>query len=70
MDDSQGSHKYDIIVGRDIFFELQIYICFYDNTIKVNRDAYEICIVQMKEVTRFNFNASSAWLHGETFWNE
>ena len=35
-DDSQGNHKYNMIIGRYIFYELKIYLCFSNNTIREN----------------------------------
>ena len=63
MDDLQGDHKYNMILGRDIFSKLQIYICLSYNTIIGNGGAYEGFTNPMKDMTNINFNASFAWLH-------
>ena len=35
MEDLQRKHKYDMILGCNIFYELNIDLYFSDNTIKV-----------------------------------
>ena len=37
MDDLQGNHKCDMILGRDIFYKLQIYKYFSDNIIRAKQ---------------------------------
>ena len=50
VDESQGKHKYDMILGRDIFSELKIVLYFYNNTIWVDGGAYEVFTSMMKSV--------------------
>ena len=37
VDDLQGNHKCNMILGRDIFYKLQIYKCFSDNIIRAKQ---------------------------------
>ena len=70
MDDLQGDHKCNMILGRDIFYKLQIYKCFSDNTIRGNGGTYGVCMAPMKDIPNNNFNASSVWIHEKRFWNK
>ena len=67
MDYLQGNHKYDMILGRDIFYKLQIDISFSDNIIRGNGGAYEGCTSPMKDVTNI---APSAQSHDKNFWKK
>ena len=64
MYDLSGNHKYNLILGNDIFSELQIDLCFSDKTIRVNGGAYEGCTSPMKDFTTM---MSSAHSHDYTF---
>ena len=70
VDYLQGNHRYDMILGRDIFSELPIDLCFSNNIIRGNGVPYTGCLSPMKDVTNINFNALSVGLHDEKFWNE
>ena len=59
MSDSQGNHKYDMILGHDKLSELQIYLCFSNNTIRVNGGMYEVCTSQIKYITNITPSAQS-----------
>ena len=72
VDDSPGAHRYDMILGRDIMDKLDLDICFSDNTIKCTKEgaAFEGCTAPMKDLATISPNASSDWLHDETFCHE
>ena len=59
-----------MILGHEIFSELKIDLCFFNNTIRKNGGAYEGCNDPMKDVYKINFNVSSDWLKDERFWNK
>ena len=63
VDHLQGSHRYNMILGRDIFSKLKIYLCFSENTIRGGGGAYEVGTSPMKEI--FNINA-----HILSYWNK
>ena len=65
--DSQGNIRYDMIIGRDIFPELQIYLCLSDNTIRGNGGTHEGCTAPMKAVTN---SMSSPQYHNGTLWKK
>ena len=58
VDVSQVNLRYDMILGRDIFSELQIYLCFSKNTMRGNVAVYEVFNGLMKDVPNINLNAS------------
>ena len=68
--DSQGNHKYDMILGSHILSELKIDSCLFNNTIRVNSGAYEGCTSPIKYISKINFNSSFDWLKDKNFWNE
>ena len=70
VDDSQGNHKYDIILGREIFSGLQIYPCFFNNNIRINGGKLKVCMVQMKDMTDINFKVSSACPNEKKYWKK
>ena len=67
VDDSQGNHKYDMILGRGIFSGLQRDPCFFNNNIRINGGKLKVCMVQMKDMTDINFKVSSACLHENNY---
>ena len=67
---SQGNLMYNFILGYDILSELQIGICFYNNTITLNWGAYEGWTDPMKDVKNINFSKSSAWIHKKNVMND
>ena len=69
-DESQGNHKYKMMIVCEIFFKLQVDLCFYDNKIRSNGVAYTGYKTQMKDVTIINFYPSSTWLQDEAFRNK
>ena len=48
VDNPQGYKKYYMILGCDILAELNIGLCFYNNTIRENGYAYEFCTSSIK----------------------
>ena len=68
--DLQVNHRYNMILGSEIFPELIIDLYFSDNAIRVNGDAHKECIAPMKNLSRINFNTSSNWLKEERYQNE
>ena len=50
-----------MILGREIFSEIQIDLCFSNNTVRGDGGAYERCKAPMKHVTNINFNAFSVF---------
>ena len=47
VDDLQKNSRYDMIIGRDLFLELKLDLCFSDYTIKGNGGAYNGCTAPM-----------------------
>ena len=70
VDDSQGNHKYNIIIGREIFSKLKMYLFLTDHVIRGKGGTYEGCNTPMKYMINITVNTSSARLHEETFWKE
>ena len=56
MDDSQGNHRYDMIIWFDILSELKIDFSLSENKIRVNGVMYEGCTSPEKEISKINFN--------------
>ena len=54
IDDSQGCHRYDMILRCDIFSELNIDLCLSNNTGKVNVGVFEEGTSLMKEISKNN----------------
>ena len=67
MDDSQGNHEHNMILGLDILSELLVYLFFSDNIIRGNGGTCEGCTAPMKEFTNM---MSSAQSHDKTFHNK
>ena len=70
LDELQGNHRYNIILGHNILFKLKNGLRFSDNTTRLNIGAYEGCMAPMKDVSDISFNTSSEWHKDEIFWNE
>ena len=70
MDDSQGHHRYDMMLGCDILSEPNIDLCFFHKTVRVNKGTYEGCTAPMKDVSKFDLNSSYDWLQDESIQNE
>ena len=52
MGESQGNHRYGMIIGCDILSGLIIYLCLSDYTIRWKRVAYEVCTNQIKLILK------------------
>ena len=63
MDESQGNHKYYMILGGEILSELKIALCFSNNTIRLNGGTVEGCTAKMKDMKNINFSTLSERLH-------
>ena len=70
VDDLQGNHKYNMMLGRDILSEPKIDLRFSNNIIRGNGGAYTGCKYSIKDVTNINFNVSPTWIHDKSFQNE
>ena len=70
MDDLQGYHRYDMILGRYIFYKLNVNLCSSYNTIRWNGGTYEGCNAPMKHVSEVNFNSSPNWIIFKIFRNK
>ena len=70
VNNSQENHGYNMVLGRNIFSELNIYICFYKNTIRENGGTHEECTAPMKDISKININSSSDWLKETIFQNK
>ena len=70
LDDLQGTHRYDMIIGRGLFLELNIGLCFCNNTILVDECTYKGCTSSMKETLEIILNFSSGWLKYLIFLNK
>ena len=70
VDDSQGTHRYNMILGRDIFYEINTSLCFSNNIISGNGGVYKVCTAPVKYVSIINFNCSSVWIKGVRFCNK
>ena len=70
MDNLQVNQKYNMILEREIFSELQIYLCFSNNKIRGRVGAYKVCTSPMKYVTDINFNMLYARIHEKCFHNK
>ena len=66
--DNQGNHRYDMILVHNILYELRIYLCLSENTIRVNVGTYEVCTDPMIFFENY-FNMSPNWIKEESFWN-
>ena len=58
----QITHRYDMILGRNIFYGLNINLCLPYNIIRVNIVSCIGCTSPMKNVSRINFESSSSWI--------
>ena len=67
VDDLQGRHRYDMIIGCDILSELNIDLCFSYNTIRLNGGTHKGCTAPMKDVSKINVNVSSDCIKDESF---
>ena len=67
LDELQGNHRYNIILGHNILFKLKNGLRFSDNTTRLNIGAYEGCMAPMKDVLDISFNTSSEWHKDEIF---
>ena len=63
----QGNHKYDIILGRDTFSELQINLCSFNNIRRGDVGAYKGCTAPMKYMNNSTINTSSVRFHYKPF---
>ena len=54
-----------MVIGRDIFSELKIDLCFSNNIIMVDVGAYKGYTASMKEISKINCNFSPDFLKGE-----
>ena len=70
MDDSQVTHRYDIILGYNIFSDLGTDLCFYNNTIRISGGVYEGCTAPMKTILKVNFKISYYLIKGKIFQNK
>ena len=50
LDDLQGHHRSGMVLGRDIFYELNIDTCFSNSNIKRYMGDYEGCTYPMINV--------------------
>ena len=62
MDDLEVHHRYDMILLLDIFYELNIDLCFSEKTTRLYGSAYKVFTVPMKDVSKIKFNLLSDWL--------
>ena len=51
-------------------YQLKTDLCFSDNTIRGNGEAYKVFTVPMKDVKNIDINTSSNWLTYKIFWNK
>ena len=70
VDDSNGSHGYDIILGRDILSELNIYLYLSGNSIWESEGTCKVCTVPIKYLSKIHFNSSYDWLKDKSFWKK
>ena len=70
MDDSQVNGRYDMILGRDVLSELQIYLCLSDYTIRVNGGACEGCTTTLNFFNKGYVIITTDHLNDERFWDE
>ena len=50
VNDSQDTHRYYMILGHDIFSQLNIDLCFSNNTIRGGEVTYKGCNATMKKI--------------------
>ena len=53
---------YDIIIGCNIFSELNIDLFFSNNNSRENGGSYKGFTSTMKDISKINFNISSNWI--------
>ena len=53
-DNLEVNHRYDMILGHDIYLELNIYLHSFNNTAKGNGSAYKECIALIKYVSKLS----------------
>ena len=70
VDDSQGNHKYDMILEHNTLSKLNIYLCFSNHAVRVNGNTHKGCTATIKYMTNINANISSVRFHKKTFRNE
>ena len=70
MDYSQYNHSYNMILGRDILYELRIDLSFSENTIMLNGGRYKGRTTPMKDVSKISFNVASNWLKEKIVQND
>ena len=63
----QGNRRYDMILGINIFYKLNIDLCFSDNTSRGNGGTYEEGTAPMKGVSEIGFNSLSYWIKNKIF---
>ena len=56
VDELQGCHRYDMILGRDIFSKLNIDLCFSNNTLRGNWGAYKEWTALIKGILKLISN--------------
>ena len=69
VDYLQVNHNHNMILGRYILYELNIYLYKSSNKIRVNVGTYGGFTTIMKDVLEINFNASYDCLNSKSFWN-
>lgn len=70
VDDSQVTHRYGMILGRDILSKPNLDLCLPDNTIRVNRGTYKGYTAPTKGVSNIYFKFSLYWLKYKRFQNK
>ena len=58
VDDLQVNHNHNMILGNNIWYELNIYLCISNNEIRVNGGTYRGFTTTTKDVLEINFNVS------------
>ena len=62
IDDYQGKHRYNMILGCNTFLKINIDLCLSYNTIRDNGGAYKVYTAPTKDVLEINFNFTSSWI--------
>ena len=70
MDETQGNHGYNVVLGCDLFSELKKDLFLLNNKIRINGCVYKGRTDPMKEASKINSHASSDWLKDKRLWNE
>ena len=57
MDDLQGYHRYDMILGRYILYVLNIDLGLSGNTIRGDGGMNKVCTAPTKDISKLNFTS-------------